>query len=153
KILYVDEVGTRQDITDPSRGHCYDPDHGHPVPSHANATDRDFLQHVREAVPDHVALYGEYPCPESTAQFYDGTIHYYFNHRAPELFSPVFDRDLTADTGGLPLNLYRFIFPKMVHLDLPIGTQLSSWQNLKFTFFNGEAIYDSIWNLQESHAR
>jgi hypothetical protein len=38
----------------------------------------------------------------------------------------------------------------MWHLDLPMGVAYDSWHPLKFTFFNGEAIYDSLWNLDES---
>ena len=50
----------------------------------------------------------------------------------------------------MALNLYRFMFPKLMHLDLPLGVAYDTWHPLKFTFFNGEAIYDSMWQLDES---
>ena len=50
------------------------------------------------------------------------------------------------------LNLYRYMLPAIVQLDLPLGVQNGSWNLLKFTFFNGESIYDSYWYQGESQA-
>ena len=150
RLLYVDELGMRQDIVSKTRGMCFHPGHGHPVPSRVNETERRFLHQLREAVPGDVALYGEYPCSDANTANLDGVIHYYFHRGAGPTFSPVFDAETTRSTDEIALNLYRFAFPKMWHLDLPMGIAYDSWHPLKFTFFNGEAIYDSFWQLEES---
>ena len=150
RLLYVDELGMRQDIVSKTRGMCFHPGHGHPVPSRVNETEGRFLRTLREAVPGGLALYGEYPCSDANTANLDGVIHYYFHRGAGPTFSPVFDAETTRSTDDIALNLYRFAFPKMWHLDLPLGVAYDSWHPLKFTFFNGEAIYDSLWNLDES---
>ena len=153
RVLYVDELPTRQDIIGKSRGQCFSTAHGHATPNAVNATDVAFMRRLREAVPAAVPLYGEHPAFDAVAQYFDGCIHYYFNRRAGELFSRVFDAEHGNGGGRVALNLYRFMFPKLLHLDLPLGTDYASWHELKFTFFNGEAIYASIWNLDESRGR
>ncbi|MEI6712129.1 MAG: DUF6259 domain-containing protein [Verrucomicrobiota bacterium] len=150
KILYVDELAMRQNLLSKGGGRCFNPDHGHPVPSHVNELDHRFLHKLRSAVPGEVALYGEYPCTYAASQMLDGVIHYYFHRGAGPLFSPVFDAESSKGTDEVAMNLYRFLFPKMWHLDLPMSIAYSSWHPLKFTFFNGEAIYDSFWNIDES---
>ena len=150
KILYVDELAMRQNVVSKGGGRCFHPGHGHPVPSRVNELDHRFLHKLRSAVPGEVALYGEYPCTDAASQMLDGVIHYYFHRGAGPLFSPVFDAESSSGTDEVALNLYRFLFPRMMHLDLPMSIAYDSWHPLKFTFFNGEAIYDSFWNLDES---
>ena len=150
KMLYVDQQATVQNIVNKTSCVCFHPGHGHPVPNHVNETDNRFIRALREAVPGEVALYGEFPYTDTTTQFYDSAIHYYF-HRGGGLWSsPIFDAETTDGTDEVALNLYRFMFPKLMHLDLPLGIAYDTWHPLKFTFFNGEAIYDSIWQLDES---
>ena len=153
RILYVDELPTRQDVISKSGRSCFSAAHGHPTPSAVNATDIAFMRRLRETVPASVPLYGEYPAFDAIAQYFDACIHYYFIPRANELFCRVFDAEHGNGGGRVALNLYRFMFPKLLHLDLPLGTHFTSWHELKFTFFNGEAIYASIWNLDESRGR
>jgi hypothetical protein len=150
KMLYVDQQATVQDIVNKTFCVCFHPGHGHPVPNRVNETDHRFIRSLREAVPGDVALYGEFPYTDTTTQFYDSAIHYYFHRGAGQRFSPTFDAESSDKTDEVALNLYRFLFPKLMHLDLPLGITYNSWHPLKFTFFNGEAIYDSFWNIDES---
>ncbi|MBR2021826.1 MAG: hypothetical protein IJ939_05255, partial [Clostridia bacterium] len=48
------------------------------------------------------------------------------------------------------LHTYRFAFPKIVQLILPMAMRNISWHPQKFLFFNAEAIYDSLWDCEES---
>lgn len=150
KMLYVDQQATVQDVVNKTFCVCFHPGHGHPVPNRVNEADHRFIRALREAVPGEVALYGEFPYTDTTTQFYDSAIHYYFHRGAGKRFSPVFDAESTGQAGEVALNLYRFLFPKLMHLDLPLGITYNSWHPLKFPFFNGEAIYDSFWNIDES---
>ena len=150
KMLYVDQQATVQNIVNKTSCVCFHPGHGHPVPNHVNETDNRFIRALREAVPGEVALYGEFPYTDTTTQFYDSAIHYYFHRGAVTWGCPIFDAETTDGTDEVALNLYRFMFPKLMHLDLPLGIAYDTWHPLKFTFFNGEAIYDSMWQLDES---
>jgi hypothetical protein len=142
-ILYVDETA--------SRAVCYCKDHGHSVPMNCNEADYGFLKAVREATPGHIALYGEYPNVDVASQYSDCNINYYFLTAGQQLFCPTYD-DLPARHGlsPMPLNVYRYLFPRIVQLDLPLGMRHASWHELKLTFFHGEAIYDSYWDRDES---
>jgi hypothetical protein len=150
KMLYVDQLATVQNMVRKTAGMCFHPGHGHPVPSRVNEADHRFIRTLREAVPGDVALYGEFPYTDTTTQFYDSAIHYYFHRGGGQAYSPIFDAESSRGTDTVALNLYRFLFPKLMHLDLPLGPAYDTWHPLKFTFFNGEAIYDSFWQLEES---
>ena len=71
-------------------------------------------------------LYGEYPCTDAASQMLDGVIHYYFHRGAGPLFSPTFDMEMSDRTDEVAMNLYRFLFPKMMHLDLPMSIACDS---------------------------
>ena len=77
KMLYVDELAMRQNMVSKTRGMCFHPGHGHPVPSRVNETDHRFLRKLREAVPGEVALYGEYPCTDRSClhRHHSGGLH------------------------------------------------------------------------------
>ena len=111
RILYVDELPTRQDVIGKSGRSCFSTAHGHPTPSAVNATDIAFMRRLRETVPASVPLYGEYPAFDAIAQYFDACIHYYFIPRANELFCRVFDAEHGNGGGRVALNLYRFMFP------------------------------------------
>ncbi|MBI5819156.1 MAG: hypothetical protein HZA88_09210 [Verrucomicrobia bacterium] len=142
-ILYVDETA--------SSAMCFAKDHGHDVPLNANAADYHFLKAVREATPGRIPLYGEFPNVDTASQYSDCNINYYFMPSGQQLLGPFFDeRPSEHGLSPMPLNIYRYLFPRIAQLDLPLGTRHVSWHDLKFTFFHGEAIYDSYWDLDES---
>ena len=57
------------------------------------------------------------------------------------------------DFSASLVDLYRFVFPRVVQLVLPNGIMETSWHNLKFIFFNGQAHYDSFWDRFESRGQ
>lgn len=145
-ILYVDEIGSKRA--------CYTTGHGHPVPSSQNEADYTFLKAIREATSAEVALYGEYPVTDVTSQFWDCNIAYYLDDYGKDL-GPTYDEQPTG-RGMSPalFNLVRFLYPRVLQLDLPLaGFHHHSWQALKFTFFNGEPVYDSFWDRFESRGQ
>jgi hypothetical protein len=87
------------------------------------------------------------------SQYIDCNINYYILDHVVELNDPKYD--VSEESNGLStvcLNPYRFVFPRIVQLSLPAGLRKGSWHPLKFTFFNGDAIYDSFWDIEETAA-
>ena len=146
KILYVDQVGT------PEYEACYSKEHGHEVPCNMNKADSKFLKAIREAVSDDVVLYGESPNVDINTKLFDCNIHYYLSSIAEGLV-PIYDH--VDDENGVSepiLNIYKFLFPEVVQMTLPHGMQHISWHPMKFTFFNGDTIYNTFWVRLESKA-
>jgi hypothetical protein len=158
-ILYVDEWAAPWYYgRDPIRAfNCWAPDHDHTQPANMNAAVREYMRELREAVPESAALYGEYQDVDVNTQFYDGAINYYLTQWAADPAegrdSLSYDREL-ADTGLAQtyLNLYRYLLPGQVTLSLPNDVAYYSWHPLKFTFLNGDSVYDSFWGRDESKA-
>lgn len=148
KILYVDEFSLR------IGNRCYGKNHGHPVPSNLLEVDRDFISELRGAMPEDVVLYGEYAAVDINAKYIDCNISYHILDTIRDMIetSWIADDDV-AEVGRPYLDLYRFAFPGIVQLVLPMAMRHQSWQPLKSTFFNGEAIYDSFWDAEESRGR
>ena len=146
KILYVDQFGY-------DGSSCYAQFHGHEVPMNLIKADHLFIKTIRDEVDESTALYGEFPVVDINSRYLDCNISYYLSDIMAETFDPQYNwaRD-SMDLGPLYLNLYRYMFPGIVQLDLPQGISTGSWNPLKFIFFNGEAIYDSFWDIEESRA-
>ena len=144
-ILYVDEFSLRVE------NRCYADNHGHEVPSNLLKTDREFITRLKDSVPEDLILYGEYAAVDINARYIDCNISY-------SIIDTVVDMIETAWHGcdgydGMSrviTDLYRFAFPGIVQLVLPMAMRNLSWHPQKFIFFNGEAIYDSLWDLEES---
>ncbi len=147
-LLYIDEFSLRIE------NRCYGKNHGHPVPSNLLQTDRTFITELKDAMPENVVLYGEYAAVDVNARYIDCNISYH-------IIDTVMDMVETAWRGGdgddrysrVITDMYRFAFPKIVQLVLPMAMRNLSWHPQKFTFFNGEAIYDSFWDLEESRGQ
>lgn len=147
KILYVDEFSLLEDNI------CFSDKHGHEVPLNLIEADNRFIKAVRSALPEEVVLYGEFPAVDVNSQYIDCNINYYNVDMVVEMIDTFCDIRKDDSTISLALtNLYRFVFPGIVQLNLPVGIRNGSWHPLKFTFFNGEAIYDSFWDVEESRA-
>ena len=144
-LLYVDEFSLRIE------NRCYAPNHGHSVPSSLLKTDRDFISQLKDTMPEEVVLYGEYAAVDVNARYIDCNISY-------SIIDSVVDMIETAWRGNdgddrfsrVFTNMYRFAFPGIVQLILPMAMRNLSWHPQKFMFFNGEAIYDSFWDVEES---
>lgn len=144
-ILYVDEFSLRVE------NRCYSPDHGHPVPSSLLETDRQFIQKLRDAIPEEVVLYGEYAAVDLNARYIDCNITYGIIDTVSDMIETAWRGDDGDDTfSRVYTDVYRFAFPKIVQLNLPMAMRNLSWHPQKFIFFNGEAVYDSLWDAEES---
>ena len=144
-LLYVDEFSLRID------NRCHSAAHGHEVPSNLLKTDRDFIIGLKEAMPEEVVLYGEYAAVDVNARYIDCNITYYILDSIADMVETAWRADDGDDRlGRVMTNIYRFAFPKIVQLVLPMAMRNMSWHPLKFIFFNGEAVYDSFWDCEES---
>lgn len=136
---------------------CYSKEHDHDVPANMNLEVFKYMSELRTAVPKEAALYGEYPDVDGNTRYYDSNISYYLSSSTDmKEGRDNIGYDLPVnEAGGLSypyLNLYKFVFPGLVQLVLPNDVMFFSWNRLKFTFLNGDAIYDSFWLRDESKA-
>ncbi len=145
-ILYVDEFSLRIE------NRCYAPHHGHRVPSNLLQTDREFISELRKRVPSEVVLYGEYTAADVNARYIDCNITYQYVDTVMAMVEVCDWRYENRDDeySRVYTNAYRFAFPKIVQLNLPMAMRKLSWHPQKFIFFNGEAVYDSFWDTEES---
>ncbi len=145
RLLYVDEFSLRVE------NRCYAEGHGHEVPSNLLKTDRTVITELKDRMPDEVVLYGEYYPVDVNARYIDCNISYYILDSINEMIEQgVHGSDGDDSFCRVFTDLYRFAFPKIVQLILPMAMRSLTWQPLKATFFNGEAIYDSFWDAEES---
>ena len=144
-IMYVDEFSLRVE------NRCYGKDHGHEVPSNLLKTDRNFISRLKDVMPEEVILYGEYAAVDVNARYIDCNISYSIIDTVVEMIETAWHANDGDDRFSRVLtDVYRFAFPKIVQLNLPMAMRQLSWHPQKFIFFNGEAIYDSLWDLEES---
>ena len=159
-ILYVDEWAPPF-----YNGHlpisvfnCYSTEHEHGVPANMNHEVSKFMYDIRLTTPKTAALYGEYPDVDANTRYYDSNITYYLTDWGAGLKDSRdnYAYDLSkGQAGGMSdpyLQLYKFVFPGCVQLLLPNDAMYYSWNRLKFSFLNGDAIYDSFWLRDESKA-
>lgn len=151
-ILYLDVFGTDD------RSRCFNPDaeHAH-VPTWVARDDAEFLKALRNALPDSVALWGEFPVPDVASQYWDGFLSY---DCIPlhEYMAEAQDQVEAAPSWSestLPPNLFRFLFPHLRQVVFPVGTEgaIDNWRFLKFLLFNGQALFDTTWRLYDSRCR
>jgi hypothetical protein len=135
---------------------CYSKEHGHRSPSWYNQATHDLIKRVREALPDHVVLWTEFPLTDLNAQFVDGYINYYYLS-LNETF--VKSHDTVEEQAALysepSMTVYRFIFPDVKQVDLSAGIEraVNGVNMLKFVFFNGDAVYDNGWFVSDERTR
>jgi hypothetical protein len=135
---------------------CYSKKHGHKVPSWYAEGTHELIKRIRDVLPQHVALWTEFPLADLNAQFVDGNIEYY-HLSLNETFAKSYD---TLDEQALQysspsITAYRFLFPDVKQFDLAAGVEgaVNSINMLKFTFFNGDAIYDNGWFVYKERTR
>lgn len=151
QVLYLDVFGSDH------RSRCLNPDAGHPVPSRVSQGDRDFLRAVRQAQPEGIALWGEFPTTDIASQYWDGFISYDCIPLHTYLAED-YDVDDSAPLWSsmtLPPNSLRFVFPKLKQAVFPVGQEdfIDSWRFMKFLLFNGQALFDTTWRLYETECR
>lgn len=142
--MYLDVFGFSRGLA------CYSTKHDHIGPLNANQATADFLQAVRAALPATVPIYCEFPLPDTSSQFMDGNIAYYYL-TLQEMFGTARDLPNAAPQfAEMPMNLYRFVFPRVKQLCFPVGIEGDpNFSGLKALFFNGEAHYDATWRLYD----
>ena len=147
-LLYVDEFSLR------IGNRCYAEGHGHHCPSNLLKTDRDYIAKLKETVPEEVVLYGEYVAADVNARYIDCNISYYILDSIIDMIETMKRANDGDDRlSRVFLHTYRFAFPKIVQLILPMAMRNISWHPQKFLFFNAEAIYDSFWDCEESRGQ
>ncbi|MGQ9619775.1 MAG: DUF6259 domain-containing protein [Bacteroidales bacterium] len=159
-ILYVDEWAPPfYNGHNPIRVfNCYSKEHEHDVPANMNLEVFKYMSELRTAVTKKAALYGEYPDVDVNTRFYDSNITYYLTEHGGGLEESrdniSYDLSPKQQDGMLApyLQLYKFVFPGCVQLLLPNDAMFYSWNRLKFSFLNGDAVYDSFWLRDESKA-
>ncbi|OHB54002.1 MAG: hypothetical protein A2Y12_04975 [Planctomycetes bacterium GWF2_42_9] len=135
---------------------CYSREHGHRSPSWYNLAAHDLIKRLREALPDHVAIWTEFPLTDLNTQFVDGNIQYYYLS-LHETF--VKSHDILDEQAGMysdpPMTVYRYIFPDVKQVDLTSGNERSvnGINRYKFVFFNGDAFYDNGWFVFDERTR
>ena len=142
--VYLDVFGFARGLA------CYSTRHDHTGPLNSNQVTFDFLKAVRAALPPTVPIYCEFPLPDTSSQFIDGNVTYYYL-TLQEMFGTARDLPKAApQVAEMPMNLYRFIFPRVKQLGFPVGIEGDpNFSCLKALFFNGEAHYDATWRLYD----
>ena len=144
-ILYVDEFSLR------IGNRCFAKHHGHEVPSNLLKTDREFISRLKDIMPHEVVLYGEYAAVDVNARYIDCNISYSIIDTVVDMIESSWSAgDGDGKYSRVITDAYRFAFPKIVQLVLPMAMRNLSWHPEKFIFWNGEAIYDSLWDIEES---
>lgn len=121
---YIDQFGFSYQYP------CYDPTHGHAVPSNQVRLESEMIQQIRKHLPAEQILYTEQTPVDVAMQFQDGSFSYTLLHsRHP----------------GCPsrINLSRFAFPDFKQIQIlrgdgPIGDDALG---VKLVFFNGDGLW------------
>ena len=144
-ILYVDEFSLRIE------NRCIGEGHGHELPSNLLKTDHEFITALKDTVPEELVLYGEYAAVDMNARYIDCNITYGILDSITDMIERSWRScDSRDNLSRVMTDAYRFAFPKIVQLVLPMALRNLSWHPHKFIFWNGEAEYDSFWDLLES---
>ena len=147
-LLYVDEFSLR------IGNRCYEETHGHHVPSNLLQTDREYITRLKDIMPEEVVLYGEYAAADVNARYIDCNISYYILDSIVDMIETTKRANDGDDRlSRVFMHAYRFAFPGIVQLILPMAMRNISWHPQKFLFFNAEAIYDSFWDCEESRGQ
>ncbi len=159
KILYVDEWAPPIYFghTPIPQFTCHSKEHGHEVPANMNVEVGKYMRQLRTGVAKETALYSEGPDVDVNTGYYDCNISYYTTEYDVNLKegrdNVAYDsEDKDEGLSQAYLSLLKFVFPGLVQLVLPNDVIYYSWNKLKFTFLNGDAIYDSFWIQDESKA-
>lgn len=149
-LMYLDVLGFWKSNV------CYSKEHGHRVPSWYNEATNKVVTKVRKDTPPETVFWAEYPLNDLNSQYIDGNIHYYYMYLY-ELWARTYNTVEDAPLDSVPsINVYRYIFPQIKQFDFPCRMQRSEMNEinqLKFTFFNGEALYDCSWHEYRSWTR
>lgn len=149
RILYSDVLSSF------NATRCYNPSHGHEIPSNSIKGDIKFISRLRAALPDDVAFWTEYGLPDSASVYSDGFISYYFME-LNEHYAPVYDVDDRRNERefAAPFAAVRYLLPHYKLFALPTGIEAGNKPSqVDSIFFNGEVFHEVTWFLHESNVR
>ncbi|NUQ64509.1 MAG: discoidin domain-containing protein [Pirellulales bacterium] len=117
--------------------------------------DLNVIQRVREALPDDVALWTEYPLTDVASQYADGCLQYYFLELNQTFARRYNMSDRAADLfAEMPLNVGRFVLGKYRTFCLPGYIEASNKPGqVDAVFVNGEPFHEDTFRLQYSRLR
>lgn len=149
-VVYLDVFGTDH------RTRCINPACGHRIPSWVAEDDGLFLRKIRQALPE-TAIWGEFPVTDINSRYWDGNITY---ATIPlwEHMVLIYDGDDAAPADSkacLPVDYYRFAFPKLKQVVFQVGQEgfFDTWAYMKFNLFYGYALYDATFRLYSEETR
>ncbi len=149
RILYSDVLSSF------NATRCYNPSHGHEIPSNSIKGDIKFISRLRAALPDDTAFWTEYGLPDSASVYCDGFISYYFME-LNEHYAPVYDIDDRRNERefAAPFAAVRYLLPYYKLFALPTGIEAGNKPSqVDSIFFNGEVFHEVTWFLHESNVR
>lgn len=117
--------------------------------------DMNVVQRLREALPDEVALWSEYPLTDVASQYADGCLHYYFIEMN-QVFARTYNGSDRADDlfAVMPLNIGRFALTRYRTFCLPGGIEASNKPSqMDAVFMNGEVFHEDTFRMQRSRLR
>ncbi|MEI6501774.1 MAG: hypothetical protein WCP21_12205, partial [Armatimonadota bacterium] len=117
--------------------------------------DLNVVKRMREALPDKVALWSEYPFTDVASQYADGCLQYYFLE-LNQTFARRYNRSERADDlfAEMPLNLGRFALPRYRVFDLTASIEASNKPGqVDAVFVNGEVFHEDTFRLHNSRPR
>ncbi len=148
KIIYLDVFASF------SSKKCYSNKHGHPAPSNPLKIDKLFIKQVRDSLPKDVAIWNEYPLMDTSSQYADGSINYYFLELSQRFARPYNNNVCDGLLSEIPFSLTRYITPRYKQFTLPVGIEGSCKPSqVDASFFNGEAFHEVTWRLHPTRIR
>lgn len=114
--------------------------------------DMTVVQHIREGLPDEVALWSEYPFTDVASQWADGCLQYYFLD-LNQTFARRYNRSDRADSlfMEMPLNVGRYALPRYRTICLPGGIEGGNKPSqVDAVFVNGEVFHEDTFRQHHS---
>jgi hypothetical protein len=117
--------------------------------------DMNVVQRMREALPDEVALWSEYPFTDVASQYADGCLQYYFLD-LNQTFARRYNRSDRADDlfMEMPLNIVRYALTRYRNICLPGGIEGGNKPSqVDAVFANGEVFHEDTFRQFHSRLR
>ena len=114
---------------------CWNPNHGHRVPSSASECEAEFYTQLRRVIPDETVVITEETPNDVNTQFYDGSLTYSVGHNMG-----TYGGHLTACC----IDFLRFWIPSFKQIQLcqyDLYDDVNCWNLLKFPFFNAQGYW------------
>lgn len=137
------------DVFPMHRASCYNPDHGHALPSNPNQGSFNLVKKLRDLYPANTPIWTEYQPPDVISQYLDGYLSYSATSTAL-ILSPRWD--VPEETPNLlkpEIDLARYLMPQLKQFCLPQGYG-TGWNVMKHMLFNGKGLFGGGWGVWDS---